>query len=101
MPTPPSILAHQAAIADDPVFQKRVRQALVKVALDVAGVTTNPLPLRKVAQQVLDNPEDWTTAVANGLATIVTTTAVTVDDITDDQIKIELGKIILAYVPAT
>lgn len=96
-----SIYLHQAGIGDDPTFQLRVRQAIIKLAMTVAVTPTSTVPQRELAQAVLEKPDRWAVQIARGLATNVAALDVTVDTITDAQIDSLLVAAFAAYLVAS
>ena len=64
-------LTARAETAEDPTFLRRVRQAIVNAAIDVAAEapnTTNHDARRVLASQILANPVGWAAAYAVGVA---------------------------------
>lgn len=65
-------LTEQAAIAEDPTFVRRVRQAMVKAAVAVAAEddqTANHTDRVALASAVLALPNEWARNFAIGVAT--------------------------------
>lgn len=64
-------LTERAAVAEDPTFQRRVRQAIVNAAIDIkaedAG-TTNHAARSVLAARVLAKPNSWASVFAVGVA---------------------------------
>jgi hypothetical protein len=64
-------LTDRADVAEDPVFLRRVRQAMVGAAIDVAAEdpnTSNHAARRLLASQILANPNGWAAVYAVGVA---------------------------------
>lgn len=96
------VYEHQAQIVDNPWFQLRVRQALAGHALAVMRDSTASAAAKTVAQLALDKPEPWSQAVAPAMgALLVTSTAVTNNSLTDEEISDAIRDVFAAYVPVS
>lgn len=96
-------LLQQAAIGDDPDFRLKVRSAIVARALVAATDGVTVLPVKKLAQQVLEQPDKWAVQIARGLASKTAGVAAITKaaDITDQQITAFLDTVFVAYLAVT
>lgn len=94
-------LLEQAAIGDDPTFQRKVRAAIVSRAL--AASTSTELKVRQLAQAVLEKPDEWSIQIARGLAskTSAYPTITRADQIDDESIATYLDEVFVAYLAAS
>lgn len=91
--------AEQDRVARDSEFIGRIRQALIKKAGLVRigpGPTVITWPTHKMAQQVLERPDEWAARMAMALVTepAATTTA---PYLTDAEIEAGITKLFVAF----
>ena len=77
-------LAERANIAEDPAFIRRVRQAAVNAAIDVAAELPVDPVRRQLAARIVANPDGWAAVIAVGIAQNPNAGTGISDPVTDD-----------------